>query len=198
MGEIGGFHPFPRADILRSEIQHMVIGKKLLQRNKFYPRSRMARPILAVDVDGVVALFGFEAHPDRSQTKVEVVDGIAHCISLSAGPRLLELGEHYDLVWASGWEDRANMHLLEPLGLPEIPFLKFGRDARFGTADWKLEPLEKFAAGRPLAWIDDSFDERCYEWARAREESTLLIPSESHVGLSDIHVEALIAWARGV
>lgn len=158
----------------------------------------MAQPILAIDVDGVVALFGFEVQPDRARTKVEVVDGIAHCISLGAGPRLRRLSEHYDLVWASGWEERANMHLLDHLDLPELPFLSFGRSARFGTADWKLVPLERFAAGRPLAWIDDSFDESCYEWARGREEPTLLVPSESHVGLSDVHVEVLIAWADGV
>jgi hypothetical protein len=154
------------------------------------------RPILAVDVDGVVALFGSDEPPDRARASYEVIDGMVQCISLDAGPRLRRLGERYDLIWASGWEERANRYLLDLLDLPELPFLSFDGSARFGTADWKLEPLERFAAGRALAWVDDSFDERCYEWARAREEPTLLIPAEPQDGLTELHVEALFAWAE--
>ena len=36
---------------------------------------------------------------------------MVHCISLAAGERLRRLGEHYDLVWASGWEEKANYYL---------------------------------------------------------------------------------------
>ena len=49
-----------------------------------------------------------------------------------------------------------------------------------------------------MAWIDDSFDESCYEWARGREEPTLLVPTESELGLEEVQVEALTAWARGL
>jgi hypothetical protein len=157
----------------------------------------MTRPILAVDVDGVISLFGFDEAPDRSQASFELVDGMVHCISLVAGARLRRLSEHFDLVWATGWERRANEHLLDILDLPELPFLSFD-GARFGTADWKLRPLGEYAAGRPLAWIDDSFDESCYAWARERPEPTLLLPIESHLGLEEVQVEALIAWAGGL
>ena len=158
----------------------------------------MARPILAVDVDGVVSLFDFDEPPDSSSASFEVIEGMVHCISLDAGPRLRRLSERYDLIWASGWEERANEHLLEPLGLPKLPYLSFDGSARFGSADWKLEPLEKFAVGRALAWIDDSFDELCFEWARGREAPTLLMPVDSNVGLAEVHVEALLAWAEGL
>ena len=49
-----------------------------------------------------------------------------------------------------------------------------------------------------MAWIDDSFDESCYEWARKREEPTLLVPTESDLGLEEAQTEALIAWARSL
>ncbi|HYP56268.1 MAG TPA: hypothetical protein VEQ41_08230, partial [Solirubrobacterales bacterium] len=123
-------------------------------------------------------------------------DGLVHCISLAAGERLRRLSEAYDLVWASGWEDKANRHLPRLLEIPELPHLSFA-GARFGTADWKLAPLEEYARGRPLAWVDDSFDEGCYEWARGREEPTLLMPTDPQVGLQEVQVEALLAWARG-
>ena len=91
---------------------------------------------------------------------------MAHCISDRAGPELLRLGEVYELIWATGWEDRANDHLPMLLGLPgELPCLRFDGRARFGTAHWKLEALDRYSGDRPLAWIDDSLDDSCQEWA---------------------------------
>lgn len=152
------------------------------------------KPLLAVDIDGVISLFGFEEQPPH--THLQLVDGVPHCISLPVGDRLLRLSERFELVWASGWEDRANDHLPGILGVPEFPYLTFDGRARFGTAHWKLEALDEYAGGRPLAWIDDSLDQSCYEWAESRETPTLLVPTESDVGLVDAHVEALEAWVR--
>lgn len=159
------------------------------------------RPILAVDVDGVVSLFGFDQPPRQDTVKFELIDGMMHCISLAAGDRLRRLSRQFELVWATGWEERANDLLPDILGLPHLDTLTFDGAARWGTADWKIEPLTEKAAGRALAWIDDSFDERCYEWARRRQREegpTLLVPTESHLGLEEAHVEALSGWAAGL
>jgi len=155
----------------------------------------MSRPILAVDVDGVISLFGFEEAPNRSEAKFEMVDGMVHCISLVAGDRLRRLEEHYELVWATGWEEKANDYLPGLLGIPELPHISFDGAARFGSAHWKLGPIDAFAAGRPVAWIDDNFDESCHEWAKRRREPTLLVPTEPHRGLVEAHVAALESWA---
>ncbi|MDX6601263.1 MAG: hypothetical protein QOF13_465 [Solirubrobacterales bacterium] len=154
----------------------------------------MTRPILAIDVDGVISLFGAETPPDRSLTKLQLVDGVPHLISLPVGDRLVRLGEHFELVWASGWEDKANFYLPTLLGLPDLPHISFGSAAP-GAVHWKLEPLTEYATGRPLAWIDDNFNEACYAWAEQRPEPTLLVPTESHLGLEEAHVEALRQWA---
>ena len=84
------------------------------------------------------------------------------------------------------------------LGLPELPHVAFDGTARFGSAHWKLGPLEAYCGGRPLAWIDDNFDESCYRWARARSEPTLLVPTDPADGLQEAETEALIAWGRGL
>jgi hypothetical protein len=157
----------------------------------------MSRPILAVDVDGVISLFGFDRPPDRSLARFELVDGVVHCISLAAGERLLRLAEHFELVWASGWEDKANFYLPGLLGLPELPHLSFD-GAASGSAHWKLGPLDAFAVGRPLAWIDDNLDGSCFEWAEAREQPTLLVPTEPHLGLEEAQVGALTSWAAAL
>ena len=71
-----------------------------------------------------------------------------HCISTPTGPRLNRLAKTYELIWASGWEDRANDYLPHILGVPEFPYLTFDGRAQFGTAHWKLEALEEYAQDR--------------------------------------------------
>ena len=153
------------------------------------------RPVLAVDVDGVISLFGFEEPPERAPCRFHLIDGTAHFIAHDVGERLRRLAPHYEMVWATGWEDRANEHLRLLLDLDHLPVIRFGRDARFGSAHWKLGPIAEFAAERRLAWIDDSLDDECREWARARPEPTLLVETDSARGLEDEHVDLLIEWA---
>jgi class 3 adenylate cyclase len=153
------------------------------------------RPVLAVDVDGVISLFGFDEPLEQAPGDVVLVDGIAHCISRAAGERLVRLSNYYDLIWATGWEERANEHLPLLLGLPgELPYLTFGGNARFGSAHWKLDAIDAYAGDRPLAWIDDNLDEHCHTWAASRTAPTLLVETEPSRGLEEAHVDALIAW----
>jgi len=169
-----------------------------------FGKGKSDRAILAVDIDGVISLFGFEqemrevAEMKREDAPGEfhLIDGMLHCISRPVGERLNRLASSYELVWASGWEDRANAYLPTILGVPELPYLTFDGRARFGTAHWKLKALEEHAGDRPLAWIDDSLDGSCYEWAERRDAPTLLVPTESDRGLEEAHVAALESWAR--
>jgi len=155
------------------------------------------RPILALDVDGVVSLFGFEGPLDQAPGRFHLIDGMAHCIPDGIGERLRRLSEHYDVIWATGWEDRANDRLPEILGLPgELPFLTFGGNARFGTAHWKIDAIDGYAGDRPLAWVDDCLDETCHAWATDREAPTLLVPTEPNRGLEEAHLGALLDWVR--
>lgn len=157
------------------------------------------RPILFVDVDGVLSLFGFP-HDGPPPGRFHQVEGIAHCIGHHAGERLTRLAEHYELVWATGWEERANEHLphLMNLTLPEMPTLTFGGQARWGTAHWKLDAIDRYAAGRPAAWVDDNLDAECEAWAARRPAPTLLVRTDPAVGLDEDHVERLLAWADEV
>ena len=152
------------------------------------------KPLLCVDIDGVISLFGYDQPTEEAPGEFHLVDGILHCISMATGPRLNRLSGSYDLVWASGWEDRANDYLPHILGVPKLPYLTFN-GAIFGTAHWKLAPISAYAKQRPLAWIDDSFDPSCYEWAEERDAPTLLVPTDPGIGLEEGHVAALESWA---
>jgi hypothetical protein len=112
---------------------------------------------------------------------------------------LARLGDRYELVWATGWEEKANeylIHLLEMDG--ELPVLSFDGRAVFGTAHWKLDAIEEFAGDRPAAWIDDNLDEECRAWAERRDAPTLLVQTESAVGIDEEHVDLLLRWADEV
>jgi hypothetical protein len=135
-----------------------------------------------VDIDGVVSLFGFPGHAPPGPRSVEGsfhwVDGIPHFLSATAAQHLLALGAIFELVWCSGWEERANEHLPHLLGLPRnLPFLRFGRP-------------------RALAWVDDCLDAACHAWAAARAAPTLLVQTAPEVGLTERESERLCAWAR--
>jgi hypothetical protein len=150
-----------------------------------------------MDVDGVISLFGFEGPLEEVPGRFHLIDGMAHCIPSETGDRLRRLAEHYDLVWATGWEDRANDRLPQILGIDgDLPYLTFDGNARFGSAHWKIDAIDRYAGERPLAWVDDCLDQSCHDWAAARAAPTLLVPTEPDRGLEEGHVEALLSWIR--
>ena len=159
---------------------------------------RDRQPILFVDVDGVISLFGFPR--DRPPPGAfHSIDGIVHCIGDRCGERLLRLDEAVELVWATGWEEKANEYLCRLLDLGrELPVLTFDGRAVFGSSHWKLEAIDEYAGQRPAAWIDDFIDDECRAWAAGRSAPTLLVETDSAVGISDEHVEDLLGWAKQV
>jgi hypothetical protein len=157
---------------------------------------RNTRPILFVDVDGVISLFGFD--PDVAPDgKLHWINGVLHHISANAGKLLLRLADRFELVWATGWEETANDYLPHLLGLPsELPCLSFDQYPQFGTAHWKISAIDEYAGDRPVAWIDDSLDASCRGWADERSGPTLLVHTRSDEGLRDEHADRLIDWAK--
>ena len=187
------------------------------------------RPLLLVDIDGVLSLFGPGEHgsatapepapPGEGSSEAPVsgsfhaIDGIPHFLSSTAAAHLLSLEPFFDLVWASGWEEKANEHLPRLLGLPEsLPFLRFARPGS-GAAGapaqgdggpqvthghWKLESIDTYACGRPLAWIDDALSPVCHEWAAARPAPTLLVQTVPEQGLTEREARLLEDWARAL
>lgn len=156
------------------------------------------RPLLMLDIDGVISLFGFPPqHPPAG--RFHAIEGVPHFLSAAAASLIARLAGAYELVWASGWGERANDHLPHLLKMPgPLPFLAFERDVKAGSsmrAHWKLEAIDAYAADRPLAWVDDAFNDACEAWAAKRAAPTLLIATEPAVGLTDAHAKRLIAWA---
>jgi hypothetical protein len=165
-------------------------------------------PLLMVDIDGVISLFGEDVvRPGGSGSATWVggswvggsfhsIDGIPHFLSSTAAENLLALAPSFELVWASGWEEKANEYLPHLLGVPELPHLSFERSVGRTNAHWKLDAIEAYAGVRPLAWIDDAFNDACHEWAGARSSPTLLVETKPASGLTRLEAEILRRWAQ--
>lgn len=163
---------------------------------------RSAKPLLMVDIDGVISLFGAFSSERRGgavEGSFHAIEGIPHFLSATAAAHLLALEPLFDLVWASGWEERADEHLPHLLGLPKaLPFLRFSRAVGRANAHWKLDAIGTYAAGRPLAWIDDAFNPDCHLWAEERPAPTLLVQTNPELGLTTAEAQRLEEWARAL
>ncbi|HXN38751.1 MAG TPA: HAD domain-containing protein [Solirubrobacteraceae bacterium] len=154
-----------------------------------------------VDIDGVLSLFGVPAREHAQRPEIEgslhSIDGTPHFLSSTAAAHLLSLSSLYDVVWASGWEERANEHLPHLLGVPAgLPHLRFPRAVGRSNAHWKLESIDAYAGGRPLAWIDDALNPACHAWARERPAPTLLVTTAPERGLTEREAALLASWAQ--
>ena len=164
----------------------------------------MDRPLVLIDIDGVISLFGFDA-AQPPPGRFLLVDGIPHFLSAGAAELIGGLRDDFELVWCSGWEDKADEYLPFALGLPAgLHHLTFAGTPAPAPTDaeprhWKLAAIDAYAGpDRPLAWIDDQFDKSCHDWAQARRAPTELVATDPAVGLTAGHVARVRAWARAL
>jgi Swiss Army Knife RNA repair-like protein len=153
------------------------------------------RPVLFLDVDGVVALT--EACDDAPPGQPYLLNFGFVWVSDACRILMGRLEERFELVWATGWEDRANLELPRLLGLSgDLHALSFGKKARYGSSEWKIPEVERYAGNRPVAWIDDNIDHQHEDWARKRSAPTLLMRTDPATGMAQEHVDRLLRWGE--
>lgn len=155
------------------------------------PSSAAPRPLLLVDVDGVLLPFP-ERRPGFDGMAIE---GAPHGFCARHGAWLRELAADFDLAWCTMWGARANQDICPRLQLPALPVVDLW-DPGCGLDRWKLPGVERFAGDRPLAWVDDAFDAPTRAWGRRREAPTLLVGVRPLIGLARRHVRRLRSFAR--
>src|ERR1700733_1259709 len=111
----------------------------------------MYRPMLLLDVDGVISLFGFD-HGRPPAGRYALVDGTMHFLSATAATLIATLAPAFELVWCTGWEEKADEQLPAQLGLPRgLAHLTFAAAVTESASTpmpprhWKLEAIDTFA-----------------------------------------------------
>jgi hypothetical protein len=160
---------------------------------------RPQRPILFLDVDGVLIPYGNQAAPDSAVVLMagpEVDDALLSRIDPALGPRLLALG--CDLVWATGWEDEANDVISPRVGLPQLPVLAWSVDSLESgppRLHWKTRDLIGWASGRPFVWVDDEIGHADRDWVALEHRGPALLHRvDSQVGLTEVDIAAIERW----
>lgn len=165
------------------------------------------RPLLLMDVDGV--LNAINGSQNRKTYVIETIigsDGGRYTVRLNRKlPGFLdELTNHFLPVWATMWDDDANVHLSPLLGLPSLPVLpcadngwKCNGTFRDGLHH-KVDVIEASVDERPFAWVDDEIGEADFKWATERLTPSFLVPVDPRMGLQRHHVDRLIAWAEEI
>jgi hypothetical protein len=164
------------------------------------PGTRKGKPLLYLDIDGVL---NSEA-PDERFTE-HTVGRLTVRINPHHGTWLRDLATHYDLIWATTWEEHANEHIGPLLGLPPLPHVEFfdyapqPGDPRVPLLQLpymrKWAPILRHADGRPFAWVDDVIPLTIRRQAFPHRRYLRLIRAHPARGLTGDHVKTLQRWA---
>lgn len=161
------------------------------------PRGPAMRPLLMLDVDGVLNPFAVRPGTIPPGFARHTILGYPVLLTPRHGEWLRPMLQRFELVWATTWEHDANRLIAPIVGLPEdARVVRFGSIERIG--DWKIDAVAALAGDRPLAWIDDELGSDADRWAHARPFPTLLLRSDPGVGLVRRHVRAFERFADRV
>ena len=157
-----------------------------------------ARPLLLIDVDGVVCPYANElVDPVGAGLEEATVGHSRVWLSHRVGDHLLLLAESFQLVWCTAWEDHAAEFLGPHLGLPAMPVIRFDEPGE-EDGHWKWPAIETFVGDHPFAWIDDELGRDDFARADRRPIPTMLVWIEGTHGLADAHVDQLERWSRAI
>lgn len=146
------------------------------------------RPILFLDVDGVLNCY---EHPDCEELRTS--GGLTY-VPRGTRERVARLLEVFEPVWATAWRGSAHAHHRDHLELSDTPWRH---------VDWEKEKLPsilRYAGDRPWAFVDDDagWELSYLHPAFGEIPNTLIVVPDPEVGLTDEHVDRLLAFAEGL
>lgn len=178
----------------------------------------MTKPILLLDVDGVLNVIGKHAVHRKVllpwTIRGEVFQKQFFPVPL-ARPFLHFAWRNFEVYWLTAWREMANSIaawaelpdapvLIEPLA--EIEKLRKAADRKktkeeraegYLWIDWKAEAAKKRFKGerRRIVWLEDGISEAAHEWLDSRKR-VRYVGTNSFVGLTMRHVRKIVAFAR--
>ena len=151
--------------------------------------STAQRPVLALDIDGVLALDNPQV-PVVRRTVKRIRKWRRDLLIPVDAPRILRrLAEDFDCVWASAWAHTAHPALRDALSLPQPPWPWIG--VQFN----KASAVRDFAAGRPWVLIDDGTD--VLGGHPLPDPAGLTVHVRPDLGIAEVDPGRLLAAVRG-
>lgn len=156
----------------------------------------MARPLLLLDIDGVLNPYG-ASHPPHGYTDHQLFPSEEPVrVNPVHGAWITEAGTVLQPAWASSWNDTANQLLAPLLHIAPLPVVAMPPSPF--DPDEKVALIAAYAQQRPAAWIDDLLTPQAHTWAADRAAPTLLIRAEPMIGLTRESIDHVIAWATAL
>ena len=152
------------------------------------PRTDDPRPLVTVDVDGVIAVDPPACVPATAHEVSAWGRWRREILVPDAAASVLErLAHHCEVAWVSAWSYTAHEALRDVLELPPTPwaFLPVQFDA--------VAVVREYAAGRPWAWIAEAG----LATASQAGDGGVIAAVDPHGGLGLLDVDGLLA-ALGV
>ncbi|WP_433479526.1 HAD domain-containing protein [Spirillospora sp. CA-142024] len=157
----------------------------------------MTRPLLLLDVDGVLNPYGYSSRPTGfTDHRLFPEDDDPVLVNAEHGIWITELTRVYDVTWATGWNDNANRLLAPLLGIAPLPVLTMPPIPFHPSG--KVPIVARLARHRPTAWIDDLHTPQAHTWADNRPEPTLLITIDPSTGLTRGSIDQALVWATNL
>lgn len=170
----------------------------------------MTKPLLLLDVDGVLNCFGSIWSEEYEALNFEPLRVFHKRFTIripnGTGQRLASLAESFDMVWCTAWQEEAHPFFGPQLELGDPwPVIEFsGWDGRLHEGrSWKWSFVDRYVdvEGRMAAWVDDDLHAADFAWAADRTmrvAPTMLVKTNQSIGLTDTHVAHLRSWATAV
>ncbi|WP_066370071.1 HAD domain-containing protein [Herbidospora mongoliensis] len=158
------------------------------------------RPLILVDVDGVLNPFRRPGTAWQSHTCTAAGVAFALWLNPDHGPRLLALARETgaDLVWATTWEHDANAGIGPIIGLPELPVIEVhkGRGLEDPGCCWKIPSVAEYVNRRPFVWFDDGLGriDRLWLEAHPNVDRFRLLHIGGNRGIRDAHFRQARDW----
>jgi hypothetical protein len=175
------------------------------------------RPLLLLDVDGVLNAFGAFA-PTRGagglslpdHLVLRVVNGYELALNPVHVDWLRTLESDFDIVWTTMWTHRAPSDLAPVLGIgadwPYVDFARYHDEALLdrwgaGVGHYKFPGVLALGGNKPLVWVDDDLHADHFDWAADRDASgtpTMLIQPSPATGWVEAEYREILEFGERV